>query len=597
MFGRTISVQKQDHSNKEIDMISKAIATLTKYHSDKAPLDSKIVDNEKWYQSLHWELMRGENTKDAEPVSAYLFSTIQQKHADIMDNYPNPNALAREESDEKAATELSEVLPAILENVSYKSTYSKGAWEKLKHGFAIYGTFWDNDMENGLGDINIELIDSLNIYWENGIEDIQDSENLFIVNLVSKKQLEEDYPDMNLAKADGVRAIEPKQYANGSKDISDKTLIVDWYYKKANSDGQKVLHMAKFIDNKNILWMSELDEEFAETGVYNHGKYPVEIDVLFPEKNTPVGFGYIDILKSPQMYVDKLDQIISTNALKAGKMRWFAKQDNILNIDDVQDYSKEVIETTGNPKDAIEPFQCRPLDAYIITHRQSKINELKEIASNNEFNRGEGGKGVTAAAAIQMLQEEGNKTSRDMIDESYRVISKMMYLVIELINQFYDEERKFRITQPNGGYKYIAFSNAKMKEQEVMLEGQEEAMYRKPIFDIEIVPEKKSPYSQAAYNNLAMELYGAGFFNPEQAEAALVALEMMQFENKEKITTMIQKNSKLLQAFQMIQQQLQQMGMENTKLKAIVQAKTGQDMGVDMEQLRKGAANGENNVQ
>lgn len=647
MFGRNISITKQEDSytpqNKK--MVNKAIQTLKTYMNDKAELDNRIIENERWYRLQHWDMINGQDGKQSgeepEPVTGFLFSTLVQKHSDYMDNYPIPTTLPREESDIDTSDTLTEILPVILRLNDFKNTYSLVCWDKLKHGFGVYGTFWDNNKSNGLGDVSVEAIDILGLYWEMGVDNMDDSDNVFLISLLSEKKLQDDFSK----KSKGKRIVEPKRYAHSKGDISEMTVVVDWYYKKTNDQGKKVLHLCKFIDSNDIIFMSEEEPEYAENGIeplnmtedepheldvpmdnpqnmdgiptdneivgpdyisngfYEHGKFPFDIDVLFPDKASMVGFGYIDLLKSPQIYIDKLDQIITTNAYKAGKVRHFVKRDGFVNPDDINDYEKELIETNGFPSEVVKQFQLNTLDTYIITHRQSKIDELKEIAANNEFNRGEGGKGVTAASAIQLLVEEGNKTSRDMISHTYYVLENVFAKVIEILAQFYDESRTFRITKPNGGgmkynnkdlqYKFTEFNNKGLKEQPIdMPQGVNPEQYglkfRKPVFDIEVVAEKRAPHQTAAYNAMAMEFFNNGFFNPDRALEALAAIELMQFDGQEGIKETITKNNSLIESVKAMQQNMEQLNNENTKLKAIVQNQTGRNLGVNEEAVRKG---------
>lgn len=123
-----------------------------------------------------------------------------------------------------------------------------------------------------------------------------------------------------------------------------------------------------------------------------------------------------------------------------------------------------------------------------------KIEEMKDTAANRDVNSGSAGSGVTAAAAIAALQEAGNKASRDMISASYRTHVKINSMCIELIRQFYDETRSFRITgQTPGSYQFIDMNNAGIKEQEVGQTSDGLPLYRKPIFDLKIKAQKKNP--------------------------------------------------------------------------------------------------------
>ena len=140
------------------DDVRKAIEALKKYKDGKQNLEQKIVENEQWWKMQHWEFIRKEKMllrMTPEPVTAYLFNTIANKHADAMDNFPDPVILPREESDIPESESLTDIIPVIMEKNNFEETYSNAWWYKLKHGFVVYGTFWNPELENGLGDIDI----------------------------------------------------------------------------------------------------------------------------------------------------------------------------------------------------------------------------------------------------------------------------------------------------------------------------------------------------------------------------------------------------------------------------------------------------------
>ena len=560
--------------------LDKAIATLKKYKDGKASFEKRILEEEKWWRLRHWDVVRGGAAKSErpEPTSAWLLNSLSNKHADIMDNFPEPNVLPREPQDDKDAKMLSSILPVVFERNNYEETYSDAGWYKLKHGVAARGVFWNKVLEDGLGDVDVHFIDMLKIFWEPGITNIQDSRNLFIVALKDNDLLEQEYPQ--LKDKLGGRVIDVAQYANDdNKDIdtSDKSVVVDWYYKRRTPEGKTILHFCKFVGNE-ILMSTENDPAHYPNGLYDHGRYPVEFDVLFPLEGTPVGFGYIAVMKDPQMYIDKLSQVILENSIAYTKPRYFGKKNMGINKTQFLDLNESIVDVEGDISDErLRPIEVKALDGNVLNVLQMKIDELKETSSNRDVSQGSSSGGVTAAAAIAALQEAGNKTSRDMIAASYRSYMWECYLAIELIRQFYDEKRSFRITGELG-YEFVTYSNAGIKEQPMPLaypgqdleEGYTPAT-RRPIFDIIVKPQKRSPYSKMAQNELAKEMYQMGAFNPQLAEQTMTMLELMDFDGMEKVKEKVQQGQTLMNQLAAMQQNMQKLGL-------IIYKSTGQDV-------------------
>lgn len=530
--------------------VQAAQQTLNKYKEGKANLEKRIVDNEQWYKLRHWECMREGEKNQVEPSSGWLFNSIANKHADAMDNFPSPNFLPREEGDQLEAEMLSSIVPVILEQNEFEETYDN-VWDyKLKAGTGIYGVFWDNDKLNGLGDITIRKVDIINLFWESGITDIQKSRNLFHVELMDNDLLLGAYPQLQ-GKL-GTSTIDVSKYVyDDNVDTTNKSAVVDWYYKK-NQNGKIVLHFCKYV-NDEVLFATENEPDKYPKGWYDHGMYPFVFDPLFSVEGTPCGFGYIDVGKSAQEYIDRGNQAIMQNMLANARPRTFSPVNGGINEEEYADTTKEIVHYEGTV-DGILPVKVNPLSSIYVEVINNKIDELKEVTGNRDVATGGTTGGVTAASGIAAMQESASRLSRQDNKAAYRAFRKVCLLVTELIRQFYDLPRSFRIMGENGAAKYIEYSNAGIKPQWQGIEHGVDLGYRTPQFDIEITAQKQSPYSKMSQNELALQFYSAGFFNPEMAPQALACLNMMDFDRKQFVVKEIAKNGTLMQQMMQMQQ-------------------------------------------
>ena len=535
-----------------VEQIREANNTLQKYKQGKANLEQRIIDNEQWYKLRHWECMR-DKKQQVQPTSAWLFNSLANKHADAMDNFPSPNILPREEGDKGEAEMLSSIIPVILEQNDFEETYDNVQDYRLKSGTGVYGIFWDNEKMNGLGDISILKADLINLFWEPGITDIQRSRHLFHVELADNDLLEQEYPQLR-GKLSSSSIDLSKYVYDDTVDTSTKSAVVDWYYKK-RQNGRNVLHYCKYV-NDVVLFATENDPEMAERGWYDHGQYPFVFDPLFSMEGTPCGFGYIDVGKDTQAYIDRANQAIMQNMLANAKPRHFIRSDGSVNEAEYADTTKDFIHVDGSlGQDSILPVQGKPLNNVYIEVLHDKIDELKETTGNRDISTGGTTSGVTAASAIAAMQEAGSKLSRDHNKASYRAFRKVVLMVIELIRQFYDLPRCFRIMGENGTARFVEYSNANLQPQMQGIEMGVDMGYRLPLFDVEITAQKASPYSKMSQNELALQFFGAGFFNPQMSDQALACLEMMDFDRKQGIMQRIAQNGMMYKAEMMMMQQ------------------------------------------
>ncbi len=519
--------------------VRRAADILRRYHAGKRQLEQRIIDNEQFWKLRHWQQMeksgQGGNPADPQPTSGWLVNCILSKHADAMDCYPEPTVLPREPGDREEAGKLTRILPVILKKNGFKRTYSSAWWYKLKSGCAVYGVFWDAGKLNGLGDISIRRMDLLNLFWEPGVTDIQDSPHFFSTELQDREALEERYPQAK-GKADRGGWTLSRYLYDDAVDTSGKVLVVDWYY-HTRENGRRVLQYCKFVGD-TVLYATENDPDMRNRGWYDHGRYPFVFDVLFPEEGTPTGYGYVDLCKSPQKQIDLMNQAILKNTLASATPRFFVRSDGAVNENEYADWTRPFVHTNGNlGSDSIAPIQTAGLDSVYVAILQSKIAEMKETAGNRDVANGGTAGGVTAATAIAALQEAGGKLSRNMIDDGYEAFSDVVTLCIELIRQFYSLPRQFRLLGVMGQEEFVSYDSRGLQPQAVddgVVSG-----YRVPEFDLEVSAQDENPYKTMEYNQLALQLFQMGFFRADMADQALRCLELMDFKNKDRLMSSI----------------------------------------------------------
>ena len=545
--------------------LRKANMILKRYKEGKTRLEQRIIDNEQFWKLRHWEQMEkqgeGGNSGDPQPASGWLVNCILSKHADAMDCYPSPTVLPREPDDRQEAQRLSRILPVILKKNQFKRTYSSAWWYKLKSGCAVYGVFWDGTKLGGLGDISVKRMDLLNLFWEPGVTDIQDSAHFFSTELRDNEKLLAEYPQLEGRLGRGSMTLSRYLY-DDTVDTSDKSLVVDWYY-HTTVEGRKVLQYCKYV-GETVLYATEndtvrptrtqmtgVDEEgrpilqqvpcgpsMAQRGWYDHGKYPFVFDVLFPEEGTPCGYGYVDLCKSPQKQIDLMNQAILKNTLANATPRFFIRSDGAVNENEYADWTRPFVHTNGNlGADSIAPIHAGSLDSVYVAILNNKIAEMKETAGNRDVANGGTASGVTAGTAIAALQESSGKLSRNMIDDGYEAFADVVTLCIELIRQFYQLPRQFRLLGAMGTEEFISYDCSGLQPK--AMDDGVSVSYRVPEFDLEIGAEQESPYRTAEHNQLALQLFQLGFFREELADQALRCLELMEFKNKDQLVRLI----------------------------------------------------------
>jgi len=256
----------------------------------------------------------------------------------------------------------------------------------------------------------------------------------------------------------------------------------------------------------------------------------------------------VDICRNPQTEIDLLKTSFVKNAMVGATPRYFVRGEGGVNEEEFLDLSKAIVHTTTNTgEDCLRRIEHTSLDGSYLSVLDRTIQELRETSGNTETSTGNIQSGVTAASAIAALQEASGKGSRDSTQSAYRAYTRIVEICIELIRQFYDLPRQFRIVGEYGAHEFISYINAGIRQQHQGSDFGEDMGYRTPVFDIKVSAQRRNVYTKVTQNELALQFFKLGFFNPQLAEQARMCLEMMEFDGRDRILQQVSRNGQLHQ--------------------------------------------------
>ena len=599
--GTGMTIYKPLGSRISKEMLQEATRTMHKYKEGKTSVERRIIDAQQWWKLRNWEQIQSkqgiQGTHTMKSSTAWLWNCVVGKHADAMDAYPEPAILPRMEDDKAEAMMLSDIIPVVMKLNGFEDTYSQANWQKLTEGTGGYGVFWDQTKLNGLGDIAIKKINLLNLYWEPGISNIQDSKNVFHVAMMDNDTLKQMYPQLRGQTLTSAETVAHYRF-DDTVDVTDKSLVIDWYYHEYQGP-RKVLHYVKYV-GEHVLYATLDDPACAERGLYDDGMYPFELDPLYPVEGSPCGFGLIHVGKGTQKDIDLLSEAVVTNAAVNARPRFFIRKDGQVNEEEFADMTKPFVHFSG-PLDpsTVMPVTNPQLPGNVLDVMQLKVDELKFVTGNMDVNNGGAPAGVTAASAIAALQEHSGRSSKDSNKAAYRCYANIVTMVIERIRQFYDMPRKFRIVGQTGMEQFITYTNAHLVPQPQGNDFGVDMGYRKPAFDIDVRAQRETSYTKAAQNELAIQLFQLGVFNPQLADQSVMLLDMMDFKGKDEIKLKVQQMGTMAQALQQLGAVASQMAMQlgDQQAAAMIQqismvaASGGGTAGMQQQMMQPGAFN------
>ncbi|MDD3244395.1 MAG: hypothetical protein PHD32_11860 [Eubacteriales bacterium] len=385
--------------------------------------------NEKFLTLREWEGVPAAQPGEPRPVTPVLLSTKENLLADINEARPTVEVAAQTAGYAQAARRVEAVAKFYLEKRGFARSFEIAADNALIYGPFILEVLWDPSARGGAGDIDMKSCDARTFLADPSVQELDDSPCVIRVNRVQRGYLMSLYP----ARAQELTAARQRERrelpGDGAWDAEmDKTDVLDFWWREYDvSDADAPRFTINFARTcGDVLLEKRLD-------VYAHGHYPFALSSIFRVPGSLFGMSLFDVFADTQSVIDVLDQAVVKNALMASHPKKLVSRRAGVDRIALGDMLSEIVEADNIGADALRWQDPLPLPAQIPQMLSEKTLMLKDESGQNQFNRGEGGKGVTAASAIAYLQEAGSKRARLIISRIYQAVQTAAELLVEVM--------------------------------------------------------------------------------------------------------------------------------------------------------------------
>ena len=262
-----------------------------------------------------------------------------------------------------------------------------------------------------------------------------------------------------------------------------------------------------------------------------------------------------------QLTIDRYQKYIDDNARESSIQRHFIRKGSGINPDDVADYSRKIIEWEGaDIREVLQTVQAAPLNNQVYQMMQYLADTMKQDCGQNQFTRGEGGMGVTAATAIQALQEAGGKITRWHTVQFKESFKAMVEQIMWVLSEYMTPGRKLRIV---GGWD----STGNMLDRLVELRApdKEGDALPRPAYTVRVQVQKNNPLQIQADNEFLQSVSQvcAQYGQPLPPESVIGLMEG--YRTKSSVLKVVQQNSREKAMLAQLQQQNEMLTQELTK--------------------------------
>lgn len=487
-----------------------------------------------------------------------LKSTFNNCVADQMDNMPEALMIPETKEMTEVAEDLTDIVRFVMAKNNYEAIHRRRVEDCFATGTSVTQIAWDDDMDNGHGNVAIFRWPIENFLWDAAADNLQESRAVFKVSWHPKSWFEQYYPDKveDMGGDEGVYGTlglpEAQEETDHGADEERMLLIEYWYRLYDHKKKRHTINVAYLAGS--VLLESHKD-------VYKHGMYPFVLDVFTPIEGLPVGEGLIQEFVPMMRYVNRYADYIDMNLRMASKGRLLVNRAAGIDKDALLDWETDIIEGDRIDPSALQWMQTQPFTGAVTQQMLQLQTDIKQDSGQNQFTRGETAGGVTAASAISALQEAGGKITRlrtSVFNHGYRAIVEQ---VMWLINQFYDNKRVMLVTGRNPTEERREVDASPARLFGTAFKGK----LPPPPYTVQVQVQRRNPLRQQAQNELFMQAYSMA----AQAGASFplsVLFELLHVDGKERILPVLRETETFYQQMQQLAAQNEQLMAENQQL-------------------------------
>ena len=471
------SYMPTDAEEKTIKMVMD-LFKRAKLHRDK--YDAKWLENYKMFRGKQWPSARP-SWRHSDVVNM-IFQAIQSMSPLESDSRPKFTFLAQEPQDQELADILNEVCEADWENSNWLMTLIEVILDKYLYGTGLSSMEWDDDAAEGMGAIKYLSADPFHVYPDPDARDVNNECDHFITAIpmyVSKAKKE--WPDKaHLIKADTFnvyggdktdlgptrlrsnidRRLIMEETGNDDPISQDYALIVTAYCKSDEYDEEQDQETGKYVqklrypNGRKIVLCNNVVLEDGPME-YDDGKIPFARCQNYILPREFWGISEIEALEGPQKVFNKL--VCMTLDILTLTGNPILKVDTTSGIDTDNLFNRPGDVWEKEPSSDISWMPTPQLNPAFLQMIDRMENWFNNISGSSDVSRGSAPASITAASAIEALQEASQIRTRQKLRLIDCYLKDCGNQYKSRVFQFYSVPRIFRLTNKENLNKYFRF--------------------------------------------------------------------------------------------------------------------------------------------
>jgi len=595
-----------DEERKTVKLVNKLFSRAKK-HRDK--YDVKWMDFYRMFRGKQWKEERPAYRHAA--VMNIVWRAIQSQVPIQTDSLPKFEFLPQNPEDR----EIAEILNQICESDWTKHNWLMQLTETI-YDANIYGTgfgawTWDEKYDYGMGGICHESWDPIHCFPDPDARDVNGKRTGFFIHAepIAVEKLKSEYPEhAAFIKPDAIDLIEDGDKTDIHKDrykspVDNLSIVAGspeqddsanpralkitcWYFdpsieeveeeedheieqinpttgapEKVMSKRSVFVKKKKYPNGRKIVVVNNIPVEDGPIE-YDDGKIPAArlLNYVLPREFW--GVGEVEQIEGPQTIYNKLYSYVLDVLTLMGNPIWVISKDSGIDTDNVFNRPGLILEP-ANAQSIVRREEGVQLQPYVMQILDRVKSEIDDIAGSEDVSRGVKPEGVTAAKAIEALQDTAQTRLRQKARFLDAYLQESGQLYLSRVFQFVTVPRVYRLTNNENSQKYFKFhvehaqdemgnpvKIAKVRDyveqpDGTMAYGEERQYQIQGEFDVKVSTGSALPFAKTEKYTLGFQLFDRQAIDVEEL------LKVADWPNKEAVLERMRAKEEAMMAAQM----------------------------------------------
>jgi len=464
----------------------------------REPYCSRWADYYKMYRGIQWKEKRPSYRHSS--VVNLIFTAINNQVPLLTDGRPRVEYLAKNPQDTEIDDIMNSLFQSDWERFDWTTTLLEDLYDSATFGTALAALDFDDSADYGLGAIRWNSLEPMYSYPQGGASDINSRKRcryFIYAEPVSLEEVRARYPEKGCYVKADMRDLwqsdktdlqdsrfrspthnDPTQdFKSGSNsDQSAQAMVMTLFWRpteteevqttKKNEDGSeepiyelrlKYPKGRKIVRAGNII-LEDDALDLDDTSI------PVQKMVNYIDPRSFWGISDVEQTEGPQQIFNKMISFCLDVMVLMGNPIWVVSNDSGVNTDELYNMPGAVVEK--EPGSEVRREEGVQLQPYIL----SMIDRVKawfdDISGSQEVSRGVNPSGVTAAAAIEDLQQSGRTRIRQKARNMDSFLKEMGRQYAQIALKNYTVPKVRRTTGKDGSEKYFKFHTSHIEDEQ-----------------------------------------------------------------------------------------------------------------------------------